>query len=63
MPRPNLRRARDVIQPFCAAQNVPYAEVGPLAAYRIVVRHLNRVGLRARDTFQCPLVAAYRPRG
>ena len=63
MPRPNLRRARAVVRPFCAAQEVPYTEVGPLAAYGIVVRHLNQVGLRARQTFQCPLVAAYRPRG
>jgi len=63
MPRPNLRRAREVVRPFCAAQNVPYAEVKPLAAYGIVIRHLNQVGLRARETFQCPLVAAFRPRG
>lgn len=63
MPRPNLRRAREVVRPFCAAQGVPYAEVGPLTAYAIVIRHLNRVGLHARETFQCPLVAAYRPRG
>jgi fatty acid desaturase len=63
MPRPNLRRAREVVRPYCAAHGVPYAEVGPLAAYAIVIRHLNRVGLRARETFQCPLVAAYRPRG
>ena len=63
MPRPNLRHAREVVQPFCAAQDVPYAEVGPLAAYGIVVRHLNHVGLRARETFQCPLVTSYRPRG
>ncbi len=63
MPRPNLRRAQAVVQPFCDAQNVPYAEVGPLAAYKIVVGHLNQVGLRARETFQCPLVSAYRPRG
>ena len=63
MPRPNLRRTREVVRPFCAAHGVPYAEVTPLAAYGIVVRHLNQVGLRARETFQCPLVAAYRPRG
>ncbi|MBA2456331.1 MAG: hypothetical protein H0V48_07325 [Nocardioidaceae bacterium] len=52
-----------MVRPFCAAQEVPYTEVGPLAAYGIVVRHLNQVGLQARQTFQCPLVAAYRPRG
>jgi len=63
MPRPNLRRAREVVRPLCAAQGLPYAEVGPLTAYAIVIRHLNRVELHARETFQCPLVAAYRPRG
>jgi fatty acid desaturase len=63
MPRPNLRRAQRVVRPYCIAQSLTYTEVRPLTAYAIVVRHLNRVGLRARQTFQCPLVAAYRPRG
>lgn len=55
---PNLRRAREVVRPFCAARGVPYAEVDSMTAYVTVARHLNRVGLRARETFQCPLVAA-----
>lgn len=63
MPRPNLRRARDIVKPFCAQRAVPYAESSLLGAYAIVVRYLNRVGLSARDPFECPIVASYRPRG
>lgn len=30
-------------------------------SYGIVIAYLNRVGLAARDPFDCPLVATYRP--
>ncbi len=65
MPRPNLRRARELVKPFCADRGVPYTETSLIAAYRIVVKYLNRVGLGggARDPFQCPMVADFRPRG
>ncbi len=63
MPRPNLRRARTVVKAFCAERGVTYTETGLLTSYGIVVRYLNQVGLSARDPFQCPLVATYRPRG
>ncbi len=62
MPRPTLRRAQVTVREFCRSRSVPYTDVGLFRSYGIVVRYLNRVGLRARDPFQCPLVAAYRPR-
>lgn len=63
MPRPNLRHARDIVMPFCAERGVPYTETSLLAAYRIVVRYLNKVGLAARDPFQCPMVSSLRAPG
>ncbi len=63
MPRPNLRRARDIVIPFCAEREVTYAETTLARSYGIVVRYLNRVGLGARDPFECPVVATLRPRG
>jgi len=62
MPRPNLRKARAVIEPYCRELRVPYTESSLLGAYGIVVRYLNRVGLGARDPFECPMVASLRPR-
>ena len=61
--RPNLRYARAYVKPFCDERSVPYTETSLFAAYRIVVRYLNKVGLSARDPFQCPMVAGFRPRG
>ncbi|AZI59101.1 acyl-CoA desaturase [Nakamurella antarctica] len=63
MPRPNLRRAQALVRPFCQAQGVAYTETTLRHSYRIVISYLNKVGLGARDPFQCPLVAAARPRG
>jgi len=61
MPRPHLARARRLVRAHCAAHGVPYTEATLLASYRIVVRYLNRVGLAARDPFDCPVVRTYRP--
>jgi hypothetical protein len=63
MPRPNLRKARELVMPFCAERQVPYTETSLIAAYGIVVRYLNKVGLVHRDPYQCPMVASMRPRG
>jgi len=60
MPRPSLRRARPLIRDYCLRHDVSYAEVGLLASYGIVIDYLNHVGLRARDPFDCPIVAEYR---
>jgi len=64
MPRPALRRARELVRPFCDQHGVRYTETSLVRSYGIVVRHLNEVGLGAgRDPFQCPVVAGLRPRG
>ncbi len=62
MPRPNLRRAQALIKPFCIDNGVLYTETTLRSSYAIVVRYLNRVGLRGSDPFTCPLVASMRPR-
>ena len=62
MPRPHLRRARVLVQRHCAAEGIPYTEATLVQSYAIVVRYLNRVGLAARDPFDCPAAAALRPR-
>ncbi|WP_010532638.1 fatty acid desaturase [Brachybacterium squillarum] len=61
MPRPHLAKARRLVREKCAALAVPYAEEPAHRAYLIVVRHLNEVGLAARDPFTCPILAQYRP--
>ncbi|PSL06943.1 fatty acid desaturase [Haloactinopolyspora alba] len=60
MPRPNLRRARPLVQAHCAQHGITYTEAGLFGAYRAVLRYLNAVGLRARSSFRCPLAAEYR---
>ena len=55
MPRPHLARARLLVREHCAAHGLPYTETGLVRSYAIVVGYLNRVGLAARDPFDCPL--------
>ncbi|OLT05598.1 hypothetical protein BJF90_00620 [Pseudonocardia sp. CNS-004] len=43
MPRPNLRRARPMVQAFCVARGIPYHESGLLRSYRDVLEHLHAV--------------------
>jgi fatty acid desaturase len=60
MPRPTLRKVQPIVREYCALHGIAYTEVGLFTSYGIVVGYLNNVGLRARDPFQCPLVAEYR---
>jgi len=62
MPRPNLARASRIVREHCAAHKIPYTETTLPKSYGIVVNYLNKVGLSARDPFDCPMVTAYRPR-
>ncbi|MCK9793064.1 acyl-CoA desaturase [Isoptericola sp. 4D.3] len=55
MPRPHLARARLLVREHCAQLGLPYTETTLLDSYAIVVRYLNRVGLAARDPFDCPM--------
>lgn len=60
MPRPYLAKARVIVREHCIATGVPYTEATLIGSYGIVIAYLNRVGLSARDPFDCPLVAQYR---
>ncbi|MHA7140328.1 acyl-CoA desaturase [Arthrobacter sp. Bz4] len=60
MPRPHLRKAALIVREHCERLKVPYTEVGVAASYGAVVSYLNRVGLAARDPFDCPMVNKYR---
>lgn len=60
MPRPHLAKARQIVRDHCAALDVPYTETSLWRSYGIVISYLNRVGLAARDPFECPMLAQYR---
>jgi fatty acid desaturase len=60
MARPNLHKARLLVKAHCETHGVPSTETSLMQSYGIVIRHLNRVGLAARDPFACPMVATYR---
>jgi fatty acid desaturase len=44
MPRANLRRARELVRPFCAERRIAYAEQSPWHAFREVLHHLRAAG-------------------
>ncbi|NEE03493.1 fatty acid desaturase family protein [Phytoactinopolyspora halotolerans] len=60
MPLPGLRAAQPMVKQFCAEHGIAYTEAGLVESWRIVVRHLNRVGRADLDPFQCPLAAQLR---
>ncbi|HEY5847372.1 MAG TPA: acyl-CoA desaturase [Microlunatus sp.] len=61
MPRPQLAAARQLVREYCRSHDVPYTEMSLLASYGAVINYLNRVGLAARDPFDCPLARQMRP--
>ena len=60
MARPHLSKAREIVREHCRTLDVPYTETSLLRSYAIVIEYLNRVGLAARDPFDCPITAEYR---
>ncbi|MDY0893093.1 acyl-CoA desaturase [Frigoribacterium sp. CFBP9030] len=62
MARPHLRAASRLVKQHCASYDIPYTETTITKSYGIVVRYLNRVGLAARDPFDCPAAQQLRPR-
>jgi fatty acid desaturase len=48
MPRPNLRRARQIVRAFCAKECLPYTETTVLTSYAIALRHLHALGAPLR---------------
>jgi hypothetical protein len=57
---PAPSRARAVVRDYCKSAGIPYTETSVWRSYAIVIDYLNRVGLAARDPFDCPMVAGYR---
>jgi hypothetical protein len=49
-----------VVREFCADRGVPYTETTLVQSYRIVLRYLQRVGLKHADPFECPLAMQLR---
>lgn len=60
MPRPHLAKAREIVREYASTLGVPYTETTVLQSYGIVINYLNRVGLAARDPFDCPMVNQFR---
>lgn len=54
MPRPHLRLAAVLVREHCKETKIPYIETSLPASYARIVSYLNRVGLHARDPFDCP---------
>jgi fatty acid desaturase len=48
MPRPNLRRAQEIVQDFCDRHRIDYTQCGLLRSYRHVLRHLHDAGAPLR---------------
>jgi len=60
MPRPNLRRAQAIVRSYCHEHGISYTETSLWRAYAIILRYLNRVGLKHRNAFACPVVQEFR---
>lgn len=60
MSRLHLSKARGIVRDYCAANSIPYTETSLGQSYAIVIAYLNRVGLAARDPFDCPAAAQLR---
>jgi fatty acid desaturase len=48
MPRNQLRRARDLVKGFCAAQGIPYYETGVFRSCSDVLKNLHEVSAQLR---------------
>jgi len=48
MPSVNLRRAKPIVEAYCAELGVSYAEAGLVESYAIALRHMHRVGAPLR---------------
>lgn len=60
MPRANLHAVSQIVQKYCAEQHIPYTVATVRESYASVIRYLNKVGLSARDPFECPMVNSMR---
>jgi fatty acid desaturase len=60
MPRPHLRRARELVMAHCREEGIPYHEEGFFSSYSLVVKYLDVVGMRGSDPLECPLASRLR---
>jgi fatty acid desaturase len=60
MARPHLAKASEIVRDHCKTLGVPYTETSLVESYAIVIAYLNRVGLAARDPFDCHMVSQFR---
>ncbi|MET7403370.1 acyl-CoA desaturase [Dactylosporangium sp. NPDC005572] len=48
MPAPNLRKAKPIVEAYCAEVGIPYVQTGLVTSYRQALRFLHEVGAPAR---------------
>ncbi len=60
MPSINLAKARPIVQRYCADRGIDYTETTLVGSYRIVLRYLQKVGIKHADPFECPAAAQFR---
>ena len=48
MPRPHLRKAREIVMAFCRRHSIPYAQTGILQSYWEILKYLDGVGSAVR---------------
>ncbi len=58
MPRPNLRRAQNLVRTFCAQTGLPYCNESPLGCYRLATRYLRLTAPDASLSSDGPVMAA-----
>nr|WP_307577877.1 acyl-CoA desaturase [Paeniglutamicibacter psychrophenolicus] len=61
MPRANLAGVAEIVREYCHELKVPYTVTSVGQSYAQVITYLNKVGLSARDPFDCPMVGEFRP--
>jgi hypothetical protein len=44
-----------MVKEYCRERSIVYTETTLMKSYGIVVRYLNKVGISARDPFDCPV--------
>ena len=59
-PRPHLRALQKLVREHCSALGIRYSETTLREAYGVIIVHLNRVGLKNRDPYACPLALQLR---
>lgn len=60
MPRANLAAVSAIVRDYCAEHQIPYTVASVRESYSQVITYLNKVGLSARDPFDCPMISGYR---